>query len=192
MSGHAKYFDGMTLAGDADRSRALVVLRDATVEGRLTLDEFADRVERAELARTFADLEAVVADLPVAGSAEEPVKHRAWFSRLQRAGRWELASESKVLSVCGTIELDLGQATLHGPETTMHVRNVFGTVTILVPRGVQVSVDGGGPFGTREIDLPDTGPVGDAPRLRIRTSGPGGTLRVKTSRAPTRQELPKG
>ena len=43
-------------------------------------------------------------------------------------------------------------------------------------------MSGGGPFGTREIDLPDTGPVGDAPRLRIVTSGVGGTLRVKTSR----------
>ena len=174
----------MTLAGDEDRSRAIVTLRDATVEGRLTLDEFADRVERAELARTFGELSAVVADLPSTGSADVPVKHGAWFSRLQRSGRFSLARESNVLSVCGTIDLDLGQATLAGPETTLFVRNVFGTVTILVPRGVEVSVDGGGPFGTREIELPDTGPVGDAPRLRIRTSGAGGTLRVKSANAP--------
>ena len=172
----------MTLAGDADRSKALVTLRDAAVEGRLTLDEFADRVERTELARTFEDLEAVTADLPSAGSADLPVKHGAWFSRLQRSGRWELAASSKVLSVCGTIDLDLGRATLHGAETVMHVRNVFGTVTILVPRGVEVSVDGNDAFSTREIDLPDSGPVGDAPRLRVITSGIGGTLRVKTSR----------
>ncbi len=77
--------------------------------------------------------------------------------------------------------LDLGQATLHGAQTTLHVRNVFGTVTLLVPRGVHVSVDGGGAFGTRDIQLPDTGPVGDAPRLRIRTSGPFGTLRIRPS-----------
>jgi uncharacterized protein DUF1707/cell wall-active antibiotic response 4TMS protein YvqF len=172
----------MTLAGDADRSKAIVTLRDAAVEGRLTLDEFADRVERAELARTDTELAEIVADLPAAGVADLPVAHGAWFSRLTRGGRWELAPSSKVLSVCGTIDLDLGQATLHGAETVVHVRNVFGTVTILVPRGVHVSVDGGGPFGTRDIDLPDTGPVGDAPRLRIVTSGVGGTLRVKTSR----------
>ena len=43
-----------------------------------------------------------------------------------------------MLSVCGTIDLDLGRATLHGAETVVHVRNVFGTVTILVPRGVHV------------------------------------------------------
>lgn len=170
----------MTLAGDADRSRAIVALRDATVEGRLTLDEFADRVERAELARTEADLAAVTADLPVPGAADAPSRHSAWFSRLQRSGRWELAPASRVVSVCGTIDLDLGHATLHGRDTELRVRNVFGTITIVVPRGVEVSVDGGGPLGTREIDLPDAGPVGDAPRLRIHTSGVGGTLRVRT------------
>jgi hypothetical protein len=47
-------------------------------------------------------------------------------------------------------------------------RERFGTITIIVPRGVEVSVD-----------LPDSGPVPDAPRLRIHTSGVGGTLRVK-------------
>src|ERR1700754_426753 len=117
----------MTLAGDADRSRAIVTLRDATVEGRLTLDEFADRVERAELARTDEELATITADLPVAGSADLPVKHSAWFSKLERSGRWELAAKSSVVSVCGTVDLDLGRATLHGPETTLHVRNVFGT-----------------------------------------------------------------
>ena len=54
------------------------------------------------------------------------------------------------------------------------MRNIFGTVTLLVPRGVHVSADGGRAFGTREIELPDTGPVGDAPRLRSGTSGPAG------------------
>jgi Domain of unknown function (DUF1707)/Cell wall-active antibiotics response 4TMS YvqF len=173
-----------TRAADADRDRTLVLLRDATVEGRLTLDEFAQRVERTELARTRADLDAITADLPTArtGAADLPTRHRALFSRLQRRGRWELAQRSSVLSVCGTIDLDLGQATLHGSETALRVRNLFGTVTLLVPRGVQVDVDAGGAFGTREIDLPDAGPVANAPRLHIRTSGPGGTLRVRASR----------
>ena len=177
----AHYSDAMTLAGDADRERAIVLLRDATVEGRLTLDEFAERVERTELARTDTELETITADLPSTGSADLPSQHRAVFARLERSGRWELAPVSSVLSVGGTIVLDLGQATLHGAGTTLHVRNVFGTVTLLVPRGVHVSVDGGGAFGTRDIQLPDTGPVGDAPRLRIRTSGPFGTLRIRPS-----------
>ena len=168
------------LASDADRNHAVIALRDATVEGRLTLEEFSDRVGQAELARTTADLEHALSGLPTSGAADVPVKHSAMFSRLQRSGRWSLAPESTVRSVCGTIELDLGRATLAGRETVLHIRNWFGTITLLVPRGVEVSVDGGGPFGTREIALPDAGPVPDAPRLRIHTSGAGGTLRVRS------------
>jgi hypothetical protein len=168
-------------AADADRERTIALLRDATVEGRLTLDEFAGRVGSAELARTQAVLVALTADLPAAGAADLPLHHRAVFTRLERRGRWELAPHSSLLCVGATVVLDLGRATLHGAETTLRVRNVFGTVTILVPRGIHVEVDGGGPFGTREIDLPDAGPVANAPRLRIHTSGPGGTLRVRAS-----------
>ncbi len=167
------------LASDHDRERTVIALRDATVDGRLTLDEFSDRVERAELARTSTELETVLDGLPSAGAADVPERHSASFSRLQRSGRFALAANSTVRSICGTIDLDLGQATLAGADTTLNVRNWFGTITIIVPRGVEVSVDGGGPLGTREIDLPDSGPVPDAPRLRIHTSGVGGTLRVK-------------
>jgi hypothetical protein len=88
-----------------------------------------------------------------------------------------------VLAVGATIHLDLGRASLAGSETRLDVRNWFGTVTILVPRGVYVTVDGGGAFATRDIRLSDTGPVPDAPRLRIHTRGMGGTLRIRE--APT-------
>src|ERR1700759_1457217 len=107
-----------TLAGDADRERALTVLRDATVSGHLTLEEVANRVERTELARTHADLEAGTAALPACpGEAEAPVRPRAVFSRLQRAGRWSLAPRSRVTSVGGTGVLDLRRAPLHGAQT---------------------------------------------------------------------------
>jgi hypothetical protein len=165
-------------AGDADRERTIAALRDAAVAGRLTLDEFAGRVEQASLAVTSEELVPLVEDLPATGSAQAVSEHRAIGSRLVRRGRWEVAAHSTVLSVGATVVLDLGQATLHAAETTLRVRNWAGTVTILVPRGVHVEVDGGGAFGTRDIDLPDTGPVANAPRLRIRTSGPFGTLRV--------------
>jgi hypothetical protein len=174
--------DREVLVSDAERNDAVIALRDATVEGRLTLDEFSDRVGHAELARTSTDLVRVLDGLPARRSgADVPVKHSAVFSRLQRSGRWELAPESSVRCVGATVDLDLGSATLTGADTTLHVRNWFGTVTIIVPRGVEVSVDGGGPFGTREIQLPDAGPVPDAPRLRIHTSGVGGTLRVRSA-----------
>ncbi len=166
-------------AGDADRERTIAALRDATVEGRLTLDEFAGRVEKAELAVMRGELEPLTADLPATGSAQAPLHHRVIGSRLERRGRWELAPRSTLTCFAGTVVLDLGKATLHGAETELRVRNWFGTITLVVPRGVHVEVDGGGAFATREVDLPDTGPVADAPRLRIRTSGSFGTLRIR-------------
>src|SRR3954447_23960569 len=170
------------LVSDAEREHAVIALRDATVEGRLTLDEFSDRVGRAELARTSTDLEAVLQGLPAAGSAADaPARHGAVSSRRRRAGRWELAPQSSVRCIGATVDLDLGHATLGARDTTLNVRNWFGTITIIVPRGVDVSVDGSGPLGTREIHLPDAGPVPDAPRLRIHTKGVGGTLRIRSA-----------
>jgi Domain of unknown function (DUF1707) len=37
---------------DAEREHSIVLLRDGVVEGRLTLEEFSDRVGRAQGART--------------------------------------------------------------------------------------------------------------------------------------------
>ncbi|NUR01717.1 MAG: DUF1707 and DUF4190 domain-containing protein [Streptomyces sp.] len=52
------------LAGDADRERAVNVLKDAFAEGRLTQLEYEDRVMRAYQARTYGDLDVVTADIP--------------------------------------------------------------------------------------------------------------------------------
>ena len=53
------------LAGDADRERAVNVLREAFTEGRLTQEEYVDRVGHAYQARTYGDLDVLTADIPV-------------------------------------------------------------------------------------------------------------------------------
>jgi hypothetical protein len=52
------------LAAAADRERALDVLKAAFGEGRLTKEEFDSRSARVMSARTYADLAAIVGDLP--------------------------------------------------------------------------------------------------------------------------------
>jgi hypothetical protein len=42
-------------ASDADRDRVIDVLRAATADGRLTADEFSERMEAALASRTFRD-----------------------------------------------------------------------------------------------------------------------------------------
>jgi hypothetical protein len=56
---------GYMRASSADRDRAIEVLKASFAEGRLTKDELDERVGQALLARAFAELMALTADLPV-------------------------------------------------------------------------------------------------------------------------------
>ena len=56
-------------AADADRDRVAGILSTAYSEGRLSRDEYDARLESALSARTYADLDHVVTDLPAAQAA---------------------------------------------------------------------------------------------------------------------------
>jgi len=56
---------GEMRAADADRDRVVEVLSMGYSEGRLTKDEYDGRLENALSARTYADLDQLVSDLPV-------------------------------------------------------------------------------------------------------------------------------
>jgi hypothetical protein len=172
------------LASDAEREHSIVLLRDAVTSGRLTLEEFSERVGRAQAARTDRDLTALTVDLPSTAPAlpdTAPVRHRALFSRLVRRGSWELPPHSSWRALFGTIVLDLCQARMDAPEVAIDIYNLFGTVTIVVPAGVAVNVEGGGAFASQVLEPPPWPPPPGAPRLRIRVSGPGGTLYVRSA-----------
>jgi hypothetical protein len=51
-------------ASDRERDEVITQLRDHAAEGRLSPEELDERVERALAARTGADLDAALADLP--------------------------------------------------------------------------------------------------------------------------------
>jgi len=61
--------DGMR-AADADREAVAERLRAALGEGRLDLHEYDERVQNAYAARTYADLDALLVDLPPVAPAE--------------------------------------------------------------------------------------------------------------------------
>ena len=172
------------LASDAERERTVAVLRDAVVEGRLTLEEFSERVERVQAARTDRELAALTADLPARAATSPdapPAEHRAVFSRLTRGGAWDLPDRSSWRSVFGTIYLDLREVRLGSAEVELSIYNLFGTVRVRVPPGVRVEVTGGGAFASQVIEPPPWPAPRGAPVLRIHASGPGGTLYVSSS-----------
>ena len=49
-----------------------------------------------------------------------------------------------------------------------------------VPEGVEISIEGGGMFASQHIETSNAPLVPGAPLIRIRASGPGGTLYVRT------------
>ena len=55
-------------AASADRERAVDVLKAGFAEGRLTQDEYNDRMGRAYAARTYGELATLTADLPAGAS----------------------------------------------------------------------------------------------------------------------------
>ena len=63
---------GKMRAADADRDRVVEFLNAAYSEGRLSKDEYDARLENAFSARTYADLDQLVTDLPAARAAMVP------------------------------------------------------------------------------------------------------------------------
>ena len=92
---------GMIRAADVDRDRVVEILARAYGEGRLSKDEYDSRVETALAARTYADLDQVTADLPV---ARAPVVTRATsVAPVTKTNGFAIAS-----FVCGLAQFVLG------------------------------------------------------------------------------------
>jgi hypothetical protein len=56
-------------ASDADREQVAELLRHAAGDGRLLVDELEDRLGAALSAKTYAELDAIIADLPTSYSS---------------------------------------------------------------------------------------------------------------------------
>jgi len=59
-------------ASDADRDQASAALREHLAAGRLTTEEFDERLDKAYAAKTIGDLDRLMADLPAVGPSALP------------------------------------------------------------------------------------------------------------------------
>jgi hypothetical protein len=66
-------------ASDAEREHVAVLLRDHCAEGRLTLDELDERLDRVYKAGTRRELDLLVADLPVTATKPADGGRRRFF-----------------------------------------------------------------------------------------------------------------
>lgn len=180
---------------DADRDRVVALLRLHCTEGRITLDEFSDRVGAVYEARTADALDDVVRDLPVpwsAGPASEPAPARprkavkwmvAVFGDSTRRGRFTLDDESAAVAAFGDCTLDLSEALIEGPNPLVTAVAVFGDVTVIVPDGIEVDLEGVAIFGDKRCTTGDTPPVPGSPVVLVRAFALFGDVRVRPPRA---------
>ena len=62
------------------------------------------------------------------------------MGRLRLAGRWQIARETHVSADLGSVRLDLTEAEFDGHVIDLHVYSGWGSITIIVPRGVAVQI----------------------------------------------------
>jgi len=144
------------LVSDADRDVIVERLRSACAEGRLSLDEFADRVGEVYQARTGAELDRLTGDLPAVAESVDSgpvVRPTRWvvgvFSGARRSGPWRPDDPTRAVAVLGSCQLDLTGVDL-ALETHIVAVAVFGGIEVLVPEGVGVDFGGFALFGSRD------------------------------------------
>lgn len=116
-------------ASGADREQSVARLREAAADGRLTLDEFSDRMHLAYAARTHEELEQLVGDLPERGRDVSAVRRRA-------------------ISVMSNSVLDLRGA---AGEVEVRASCVMGNITVLVPPSASVELAAVAFMGNKEV-----------------------------------------
>jgi len=158
-------------ASDADRERTVELLREHSVEGRLTLEEFTDRMSVAYQARTNDALEKLVRDLPSTrspGSRRSPTRFvLSLFGSTAREGRIRVRRRVGCLMGFGNIDLDLRQATLEGDVITVVAVGIFGTIDVYVPEGVEVDLHGFALGGHKRARGNDPAPHPRTPLVRV-------------------------
>jgi hypothetical protein len=161
-------------ASDAEREAVLASLREHTAAGRLTLEELATRVDETYAARTRPELELVLRELPTETAPALAVRRRSakWltlsiFGGTQRRGRWRLPARALVVSIFGGTTLDLRQAELDAPETTIVAISIFGGCDVRVPQGVDVDLVGFALFGGHDESGGTERVHPDSPFVRI-------------------------
>ncbi len=188
-----------TRASDRERDAVVQRVQEAFAEGRLDDIEFDERMRAALIARTHADLDVLLTDLPAATAAAGPTPVAggrgpgrfaiALKSSVRRAGRWRVPERYTTVVYKGGGWLDLRAAELSGPVTTFLAVAYKSKVTILVPPGVRAEMTG---FGVTQGPADEEDPgyrlPADAPVIHIRGVAYKGTVEI-TTRPPERTAL---
>lgn len=163
-------------ASDADRERMVRILREHAAEGRLTLEEFTERMSRAYVARTRDELHSLTRDLPAThlpnSARRRPTRFLlALLGSVERDGRIRVRQRIGCLMGFGNIDLDLRKATFEGDVITIVALGAFGAIDVYLPEGVEVDLHGFAFGGHKEARGNDPLPLAGTPLLRMYAFG---------------------
>jgi Domain of unknown function (DUF1707)/Cell wall-active antibiotics response 4TMS YvqF len=168
---------------DGERDAALVSLVRATGAGQLSLEEFDRRTDLVLTAPSRTEFAAATGGLEVIPPGRAK---RRWVvpvgNRLLR-GRFFMAERTSAFMVLAEIHLDLRGAVFLVPEPSLRVRALVGNLRVLVPSGVQVTVDQRSLFGGRTITTYGPPASASRPRLWISMLDVFGSVKVTSDEA---------
>jgi len=184
-----------------DRERVAQFLHNSMAEGRLTVSELEERLDKVYTAKTYGDLEPITRDLPagqqptalqVPTAQTSPVPTNrvggrgtsstavAVMSGAERKGVWTLPPTFNAVAFMGGVELDLTDARFEDAETTIQAFAMMGAVEIYVPEDVTVQVNGSGFMGAFDNRVHDQmQPRPGVPHVKITGLAFWGAVEVK-------------
>ncbi|MEU3019632.1 MULTISPECIES: DUF1707 domain-containing protein [unclassified Nocardiopsis] len=189
---------------DTERDQVAEILREAAGEGRLDLDELDERLGAVYAAKTYADIQPIVADLPAGAgsfgaapaSAPSPgglaprtpgplsgggqaLVLTGQGDSVVRKGEWTVPQRVEVNVRFGEAKLDFRQARLTSRVTEVWVDVSWGSGDLIIPDGATAEVNVEATwFGSQRSDV-DSIARHDAPHFVITGKNQGGSLKVR-------------
>jgi hypothetical protein len=129
------------------QQRATEFLKELYAAGDIDADRFDTSVAGLLAAMTDTELAEVVRSLPqpVAFTSPDrrlakPMEIHSGMGRLRLAGQWQAARETHLSADLGSVRIDLTEAQFDDNVIDLHVYTGWGSITIIVSRGLDVQV----------------------------------------------------
>jgi hypothetical protein len=163
------------------REREIEVLQGLLASGTVDLDRFQRALDGLLGARTTADFASVVRGLPppvrftpAARRREEPLKVSSSMGKVRLTGRWQVGRLTKIWAGMGDVTIDLTEAEFDDWDVKIVVDINMGSLTVIVPRGLDVRQVGRSTAFTSTLQEPVPG----FPVVRLSASCNMGKIRL--------------
>ena len=155
-----------------DQETAMDELRERYAHGGLPIEEFRRLIGALMVTTDPRECQAILDELPpdpnyrraIAVSANRQVSAvrrtkaagrsiTAFFGEVDRSrALWELGPETDVTATFGEVRLDLRMARMAEGESVLRLHALFGEISVIVPEGMEVIIEGSARFG--EVSVP--------------------------------------